>query len=665
MGILKTLDTELQHYTKEERTRIWSAATWAIYLHRGQRRRSGEWFSTHPLTIATTLIKMQMDPDSIIAGLLHDTVEDTNNTPQEITKRYGETVANLVEGVTKITTLKSNKNIQEAETIRKMLISMCDDIRVMIIKLADKLHNMQTISALKPARQKEIAQECLEIYAPLADRLGISWLKVELEDLSLKTLRPDTYEYIRNFIMQSKAERNSMLEAVKRRILKAAHKEGLENIQVMSRAKHFYSIYYTMKKRKKDVDELFDLQGVRVICHTTAQCYMLLGIVHTIFKPVEARFKDYIGWPKDNNYQSIHTTVMAEGKLLEIQIRTKEMHETAEYGIAAHWAYKSQIKLQEDPQNLSIITKLKNWTTLQGEGNSFLEEIKRDILKDSIYIFTPRGDIIELPKGATPLDFAYHIHTEVGNRTVGASVNGANVPLSKPLKTKQVVEIRTSKNGHPHLNWLRIATTSRAKSKIRQWLNKHDENLFIDNNIVVSQKNRDPMATAATQEEVVATDQDTQEIVKDVFDENKVAFRIGKEKNLLISIAACCKPKTGDKIMGYVSRGRGVIVHKCDCSNLKNIKEIEDRTVTVAWEEMSPKSTQRFRVISKITTDLFAEIEGAVRKYKGHLISGHLDENEKGQLEGNFTMEIEDQSAMSKLAKSIRLIPSVLDIRQV
>ncbi len=660
MGILKELDKELAHYPKEEQERIWSAAKWAIYLHRGQRRRSGEWFSTHPLTIATTLIKMQMDPDSIIAGLLHDTVEDTGNTLAEITKRYGEPVSRLVDGVTKITTLKSNKNIQEAETIRKMLISMCDDIRVMIIKLADKRHNMQTIGALNPVRQKEIAQECLEIYAPLADRLGISWLKVELEDLSLKTLRPDTYEYIRNFVMQSKHERKAMLESVSEEILRAAQAEGLTDIQVMSRAKHFYSIYYTMKKRKKDAAELFDLQGVRVICQTTAQCYMLLGIVHTLYKPVEDRFKDYIGWPKDNNYQSIHTTVMAEGKLLEIQIRTQEMHETAEFGIAAHWAYKSQVSLQGDPQNLSIITKLKNWTTLQGEGNSFLEEIKQDILQDSIYIFTPRGDIIELPKGATALDFAYHIHTEVGHKTVGASVNGAIVPLNKPLKTKQVVEIRTSKNGHPHLHWLRIATTSRARSKIRQWLNKHDEHLFIDKNIVVSSKKENLQDIHAQKQEV---EQEPAEIVRDVFDSNKVAFRIGKQKNLLISIAACCKPKTGDTIMGYISRGRGVIVHKSSCPNLKNIKEIEDRTVSVAWEEMSPKTTQRFRVTSKITPDLFAEIEGAVRKYKGHLISGHLDENEKGQLEGNFVMEMEDQAAMSKVSKSIRLIPSVLDIR--
>ncbi len=660
MGILKTLKEGLQNYSQEEQKRIWSAAEWAIYLHRGQRRRSGEWFSTHPLTIATTLIKMQMDPDSIIAGLLHDTVEDTENTTEEIAKRYGETPANLVEGVTKITLLKSNKNIQEAETIRKMLISMCDDIRVMIIKLADKLHNMQTLSSLKPERQKEIAHECLEIYAPLADRLGMSWMKVELEDLCLKTLRPDMYQYIRNFIMQSKSERNNMLDTVKDQIIKATEKEGLSNIEVMARAKHFYSIYNTMKKRKKDVDELFDLQGVRIICRTTAQCYMLLGIVHTIFKPVEDRFKDYIGWPKDNNYQSIHTTVMAEGKLLEIQIRTRAMHYTAEYGIAAHWAYKAQVDPQAS-QNLSIITKLKNWTTLQGEGNSFLEEIKQDILKDSIYIFTPKGDIIELPKGATALDFAYHIHTEVGNRTVGASVNGAIVPLSKPLKTKQVVEIRTSKNGKPHLQWLRIVTTTRARSKIRQWLNKHDENLFIDNHIVVSNKKPQESTDEKEQQEEF----ETREIVKDVFDDKKIAFSIGKEKNLMISIAACCHPKTGDDIMGYVSRGRGVIVHKTSCPNLKNIKEISDRTVSVAWEEMSPKTTQKFRVISKITPDLFAEIEGAVRKYKGHLISGHLEENEKDQLEGTFIMEMEDQSIMSKLVKGIRLIPSVLDIRQL
>ncbi len=663
---LEIFKSKLSGFSDKEQTKIMDAAEWAKDLHKDQKRASGEPYFIHPLRVAEILVDMKMDTDTIISALLHDVLEDTNIVFNEIKRRYGKEVANMVEGVTKISILKAkSKSIQEAETIRKMLLAMAKDIRVIIIKLADKLHNMSTLEFLPEKKRKSIATECLEIYAPLADRLGISWLKADLEDLSLKHLKPTTYEYIENYLAAKKSEQRNYLKKVEQTILKAAAKEGFR-ISASTRAKHLYSIYRKMKSRKKDINEIYDLLGIRILCSTPNECYTILGIIHKLWPPIEGRFKDYIAMPKANQYQSLHTSVMCYGgKITEIQIRTEEMHSTAEYGVAAHWIYKGNVKKTKSDIH-PIVNRFKNWDGIKSGSDEFLEDIRSEFLRDSIYVFTPNGHIIELPKNSTAIDFAFHIHTEIGAHTIGAKADGSIIPLNQPLKNTQVIEIMTANSAKPHVNWLRFVATTRAKNKIRHWLNQHEENLYIDKNIIA--KKKAPPKEVEEKEDVTPAIEDPekkQTIIKHVLDQAMVTFRIGDEKNMMISIAGCCHPTSGDAIIGYISRGRGIIVHKKNCPNLKNIKEIKDRCIDVEWEAVSPRETHRFKVLSKMTSDLFSEIEGAVRKYKGHLIEGRLEEDERGKLTGSFTMELEKKDDYKKIMKSIRTIPSVLNIQSL
>ncbi|WP_319560914.1 bifunctional (p)ppGpp synthetase/guanosine-3',5'-bis(diphosphate) 3'-pyrophosphohydrolase [Marispirochaeta sp.] len=657
---LEQFENQLIRYTPEERAKIMEALHWGEELHREQKRASGEPFYIHPMKVAEILIQLEMDYETIIAALLHDVLEDTGGTKKEMQRRFGKEVVALVNGVTKISILRAkSKSIQGAETIRKMLFAMTKDIRVILIKLADKLHNMSTLEYLPEDKRKRIAQECLDIYAPLADRLGISWVKIELEDLALKHLHPLVYTQIKEAMTEKKKKRADYLKRVERTIQQEARKESI-TIDIQSRAKHFFSIYLKMRRRQKNFSEIHDLLGLRILCDTTGECYTLLGIVHKLWPPIEGRFKDYIAMPKSNQYQSLHTTVMCwEGKQLEIQIRTRQMHATAEMGIAAHWSYKRrQGKDRIRSEDLAIINKLKS---LNGRGYSsaeFLAEIKSELLKDTIYVFTPRGDIIELPKGATALDFAYHIHTEVGNHCLGAKADGSIISLSTELKNTQVVDIITSNSAHPHVNWLKFVKTARARGKIRHWLNQHDDSLIIDKNII-AKKRQEPQTI---QEEQPQEAQEAGEIIKQIVDKAKVAFKIGGEKNMMITMAKCCAPATGDDIIGYISRGRGIIVHRRDCPNLAHINEFEERSVEVEWEAATPRATRRFQITARMTSDLFSEIEGAIRKYRGHLIEGKLEENERGNLTGFFTMELDHKEDFKTVLKSIRTIPSVMSI---
>ena len=659
---------KLTNYSEEERKRIEFAARWAEELHRDQKRASGSPYFIHPLQVAEIIVDVNLDADAVIGALLHDILEDTNVSRPEMQQLFGKEIENLVNGVTKISIVRAKtKSIQEAETIRKMLFAMIKDIRVILIKLADKLHNMRTLHYLPLEKQKIIARECLDIYAPLADRLGISWVKIELEDLSLQHLYPEMYEQIKKHLAARKTERSEFLEEIKEQITQEAETEGIK-IDVTTRAKHYYSIFRKMKRDNKPLEEIYDILGLRILCTTKNQCYTLLGLVHKLWMPIEGRFKDYIAMPKANQYQSLHTTVMCpDGKQIEIQIRTHAMHWTAEYGVAAHWLYKHAASPENiNHREVAIINKLKNWNKNKGSSGEFLDEIKRDLLEDSIYVFTPEGDVIELPQGSTPIDFAYHIHTEVGSHCVGAKADGSIIPLNSELKNTQVIEIITSNRGRPHLNWLRYAKTSRAKSKIRHWLNKHDDSLILEKNIVARKKKEEPAPEPLQKQEIVpenrTKDFRKDEIVKQVIDKSKVYFKIGGEKNMLIRIAQCCHPSTGDDIIGYVSRGRGIIVHKKSCPNLKNIKDFKERSIIVEWEAMSPKHTKRFKVTAHMTSDLFSEIEGAVRKYKGHLIEGKLEENDQGNLTGAFTMELENSGDFKKVIKSIRTVPAIINI---
>jgi len=578
---------------------------------------------------------------------------------------------------------------------------MTADIRVIIVKLADKLDSMRSLRWLPEARQKEIASECLDIYAPLADRLGVSWVKDELEDLALKHLNREAFDQIKDIVAEKKGERERFLSKVEDAIREAAKQDSVE-VEVQARAKHFYSIYQKMRKKAKAADELFDLFGVRLVCDTENDCYALVGLVHRLWKPIEGRFKDYIAMPKANGYRSLHTTVMCyEGRLLEVQIRTREMHHLAEYGVASHWLYKKGTTAEAPrPEDLGIVNRLKEWSAFAGSGSEFLEEIKRELLKDSIFVFTPQGDVIELPIGAGPLDFAFAIHSDVGLHCVGAKADGQIVPLDGELSNTQVVEILTSPAAHPTMNWLSLAKTTKARTRIRAWLVQSGLVLAIEKNIVAGKKagagashagtshagaahaegqaathgaqaleaaakaelELRPGAAVQRQDEGVIEYRDwaAGEAVRN----EKAGVAIGGARGLVIRIAGCCRPVTGDPIAGYVSRGRGIIVHRADCRTLAAIPDFSERGIEVHWEAMTPFVTARFRLTARRSADLFSEIEAAVRKFRGHLREGKLGERGDGAYEGSFTMEVEKAEDVEKVIKAVRSVPAVLTIER-
>ncbi|MBN2736214.1 MAG: bifunctional (p)ppGpp synthetase/guanosine-3',5'-bis(diphosphate) 3'-pyrophosphohydrolase [Spirochaetales bacterium] len=651
----------LDIYSNEEQEEIMAAARWAEGLHHNQKRASGKPYIIHPIEVARILVSLRLDSKAIIAALLHDIIEDTSISRKDLRQEFGKEVETLVAGVTKISSFRAqSKSVQAAETIRKMLFAMVKDIRVILIKLADKLHNMRTLGYLREDKQKRIATECLDIYAPLAGRLGISWVKDELEDLSLKYLRPEIYKQIKETIAEKKGERKEFLIKVELAIKKLAEEAGIV-VEIKTRAKHFYSIFQKLKKQGKSISEIYDLLGIRILCNTPAQCYTLLGLVHQLWMPIAGRFKDYIAMPKSNRYQSLHTTVMCYGGTpLEIQIRTHGMDQTAENGVAAHWLYKTGKGFSKERatlQDLPIINKLKRWDGGKGASENFLQEIKDELLKDTIYVFTPGGDVVEMPKGASAVDFAYHIHTEVGNHTMAAKADGTIIPLQKALKNGQIVEIVTAQNARPHLNWLKYAQTARARSKIRHWLNQNEPSLIIDQNIIAVKK------TNINEQENRKKKRDV--IDRIYFDKSKVGVVVEDEKNMLIRFAGCCSPKPGDAIVGYISRGRGIIIHRASCRNLSLIREIDVRKIHVQWETFSTKFTSRFKILARHTSDIYYEIEGAIKKFNGHVIEMNFDENQAGNLVGFCTVELNNQNDLQKVLKSLRILPTILNIQQI
>jgi len=657
---IRRFSDRLSIYPHAERRPILDALHWSRKLHAGQKRASGEPYIIHPIRTAEILIDSKLDPQAIKGALLHDALEDTEATKDDIVKNFGTEVASLIEGVTKIDYMDVGTKTRKTESLRKMIWAMVDDLRVIFIKLADKRHNMHTLQYItEDSRRGRIARECLEIYAPIAGKLGMSSLKSELEDISFKYLHPDFYTLIRDHVVLKKEERRLYLEYIQAKLLQAAAKEHVK-IDVSTRAKHFYSVYRKMKDRDKDIDEIYDLLGVRIICESTAACYTMLGVVHSLWAPFEGRFKDYIACPKSNGYRSLHTSVLTQGaRPLEIQIRSQSMHETAEYGIAAHWAYKEcRGRKTLQASRFALIEQLRN---LRDEGHDddagiFLDAIKQDVLQDSIVVYTPKGDPIELPEGSTAIDFAYHIHSEIGHHCMGAKANGSIIPLTRPLANTQTIQILTAVHAHPHVNWLKHVRSTRARSKIRSWLNHHETDVVIDRNIVARKKKiPTPIKEAAR----------SGKLETKVLNLSKVGISIANERNMMIKISRCCSPSPGDKIIGYISRGRGIIVHGENCPNLKGIANFDDRRIQVNWETASPGNTQRFQIHSRYTQDLFSKIEGAIRKYHGHLISGSLNETERGELEGFFTVEVENVDDFGKISRRIRAIPSVLSILKI
>lgn len=572
---------KFDYFDENDRQKIVSAWNFLIEKTKEITRDDTTPYYLHPYRVALIARDFCPDADSVITSFLHNILSFENVTEDEIKNQFGEEILKLLQMEFKISNVHVNAKTQsQANAVRNMFFALTDDMRVILIRLAERIDYMRYLKGKSEEYQKAASQEILDIWAPLADRLGIKQGKNELEDLSLKYLNPDVYQQIKAIVSQKKDERSDYLEKTKQALYKAAAKANIE-INVTARAKHFYSIYQKMKKRNKEAGELYDLLAVRILCNTNAECYTLLGIVHQLWKPLEGRFKDYIAMPKANGYQSLHTTVMAEGKPLEIQIRTNEMHHVAEHGVASHWLYKKGMTNDiVDVKNLTIVNQLQELKDEHLTDETLFAEFKNELLKDKIVVFTPNGDIIQLPEGATAVDFAYAIHSRIGETIAAAKADGKIIPLSVPLENTQIIEIITNPQNHPTENQLQYVVTYRAKQKINAWLNANK----------TEQAKQVPSKTEIqkTEEDETSKEQHAHKPGKRKRTaphiEHSGKIKVGNTSNFVMTIAGCCCPKFPDEIVGYVSRGRGITVHKKDCRIYKRIPNIEYRSVDVEWE---------------------------------------------------------------------------------
>jgi guanosine-3',5'-bis(diphosphate) 3'-pyrophosphohydrolase len=680
--------------------------------HEGQYRQSGEPFVSHPLAVAEILAELGMDTDTIIAGLLHDVIEDTDLTMEVIQREFSPQISKLVDGVTKLKNLEfKSYEEQQAESLRKMFLAMAADIRVIIIKLADRLHNMRTLRYQTENKQIEKAKETLEIYAPLAHRLGINAIKWELEDLSLKYLNPDDYFEIAHKIEGTRAERESNLKEVMDKI-----REKLKELKIKcdidGRPKHIYSIYKKMHEKNKVFEEVYDLIAIRIIVKTVKDCYGVLGLVHTMWKPIPMRFKDYIAVPKQNMYQSIHTTVLGkDGRPFEVQIRTREMHSTAEYGIAAHWHYKEGGTADKDmDKKLAWLRELLEWQTDMRDSKEFMESLKVDFYSDRVFVFTPKGDVKEFVQGATPLDFAYAIHSEIGHKCAGAKVNGKIVPLGYVLKTGDIVEIITSAASKgPSRDWLKIVKTSQAKSKIKNWFRKElkEENIAKGRDMLEKEARHrgyefktlfrpewlkgifkkftlqsvDDMY-AAVGYGGIATGQILSRLIQEYTRQNKEqdikqeARRPRKADSsgvivkgyddMVVRFAKCCNPVPGDGIVGYITRGRGVSVHRSDCSNITTADFESGRMIDVKWSENESSS---YGVEVQLNADdrrgLIAEVSNKIFSLGVPLTSVNARLGKGSAAVIIVGLEISDISQLEIIFKGLKSIPGVHEVFRI
>ena len=721
---LKTIAT----YKEYDTDLIGRAYDKAKQLHEGQLRKSGDPYLIHPVAVAVILAQLGMDDETLVGGLLHDVVEDTEYTREMLAADFGEEVALLVEGVTKLGSLKfDNKEDAQAETLRKMFLAMSKDIRVLIIKLADRLHNMRTIEFMSPEKIIEKSKETLDIYAPLADRLGIYTIKFELEDSAFKYLHPEEYRHLEREVSEKREERERQIGIVIEEI-----KEAMDNMNlkydIMGRSKHIYSVYKKMTLQHKQLDEIFDLTAVRVIVENVRDCYAVLGQVHTMWMPLPGRFKDYIAMPKPNMYQSLHTTVLGDnGEPFEIQIRTYEMHQVAEYGIAAHWKYKvgdQSGKTSNDDMKLAWLRQTLEWQQDMSDPQEFMETLKMDLFSSQVFVFTPMGEVIDLPAGSTPLDFAFKIHTDVGCRCVGARVNRKMVTIDHTLNNGDIVEIVTSPNSSgPSSDWLKIAKTSTARSKIRQWLKKQNrgddvakgkealEKYLKKKNADLPSVMRSRHINAAMkkmgfssldeayttisqggtilsrfanyllddykelqQEELRKQQKSEEELINEANRSNDKTVRKHRDtpgilvkgaSNLMIRVAKCCNPVPGDEIIGFITKGRGISVHRKDCSNIVSLPEHEKaRFIDVEWEDLTAGKSYNaeicvlaadrkgiFSDISRTCEDQDVRIEG---------VNAKTDRNEV--LHITLTLALTNTQQMFRIQRLLRNVEGVSSV---
>ncbi|HAD06899.1 MAG TPA: (p)ppGpp synthetase [Anaerolineaceae bacterium] len=717
-----------QNYSVVDREMVMRAYRFAEAAHQGQKRASGEPYVSHCLAVAAILAEMQVPPAVVIAGLLHDTVEDTIVTLDDIRREFGDEVARLVDGVTKLTNLprvsrgdqhrdktiadedllpepvetasRSRRKDLTNETLRKVFLAMGDDIRVVLIKLADRLHNMRTLGYMPEEKRKRIAQQTLDIFAPLANRLGIWQIKWELEDLAFRYVNPEKYREIAENLAERRQDRERQIQQIIQRMQTILRENGIK-AEISGRPKHIYSIYKKMVEKGKTFEMVRDLRAVRCIVKDIPACYAALGVIHTHWRPIPQEFDDYIAAPKDNFYQSLHTAVIYDdGKPLEVQIRTMEMHQNAEYGIAAHWRYKERGPKDElYEQRINWLRKLMEWRQEIEDAQEFVEGMKSDVFQDRVYVFTPRGDIIDLPAGSTPIDFAYHVHTEIGNRCRGAKVNGKLVTLDYTLKTGDQVEILTAKQGGPSRDWLNpslgLVKTQRARSKIRAWFKKQDREQNLTQGKAMFEKELRRLGITDVDVEKLAQDFDFKNaedlfvaigcgdiglgrVINRISDENAkkdpfiFTLHQPKEskpsgngvtvlglKGLLTTFARCCNPAPGDEIVGYITRGRGATIHRQDCPNILRLKERE-RIIKVTWGE--PHQTYPVHVLVKAydRQGLMNDISMIISNEEVNLLDIDLKVTQN-LASIHMVVEVSDIHQLSRVLTRIENLPNVLE----
>ncbi|MCI1895227.1 MAG: bifunctional (p)ppGpp synthetase/guanosine-3',5'-bis(diphosphate) 3'-pyrophosphohydrolase [Lactobacillus sp.] len=721
-----------KYMNEEHQAFVKKAYDFAAYVHKDQRRKSGEPYIIHPIQVAGILAELKMDPVTVASGYLHDVVEDTNITLGDIQEVFGKETAVIVDGLTKLSKVTYVAHKDElAENHRKMLLAMAKDMRVILVKLADRLHNMRTLMHLRPDKQRRIANETLEIYAPLADRLGISTIKWELEDLSLRYLNPQQYYRIAQLMKSKRTEREAYIANAITDIKKALADLNM-HYEIYGRPKHIYSIYKKMRDKHKQFDELYDLLAVRVITQNIKDCYAVLGVIHTQWKPMPGRFKDYIAMPKANGYQSLHTTVIGPmGKPLEVQIRTEEMHHIAEFGVAAHWAYKegqtSEVQYDKAGKQIDMFREILEIQDETSDAQDFMESVKGDIFTDRVYVFTPQGDVYELPKGSVPLDFAYMVHTEVGNHSVGAKVNGKIVPLNYQLKNGDIVEMLTNSNSKPSRDWVNLVFTSRSRNKIRRYFKQVDKGENSEKGREALEHTLQEMGYTpkdymgnkpdmvdllkrlnfATEDELLSAigygeygskvianrltdrsrrekaDADKKAKEAAILANNQKVTTVSKEKkpvsrteegvviegvdNLLVHLAKCCNPVPGDPIVGYVTKGRGVTIHRADCPNIDASPAMAGRLIDVSWQNLNDQSQlfdtdieiygyNRSGLLNDVLQTLNAQTKNLTN------VNGRVDHDKMADI--HVTVGIPNLASLEHMMDAIKNIPDIYEVKR-
>lgn len=703
-----------EQFPKADLDVIRDAYLFAEAAHRGQTRASGEPYINHSVAVASTLAELRLDPVTVAAALLHDVAEDTGMALEEVRARFGQDLVALVDGVTKLGQIEwMSREERQAESLRKMFLAMASDIRIVLIKLADRLHNMRTIEFLPEGKQKRTSQETLDIYAPLAERLGIGQIQRDLEDLAFKVLEPDAHSEVRSQLAEAEATRSAFLQRVADTLHRELNHAGVKvaRERIVGRPKHVYSIWQKMKRPKyagQPVARIYDRLGVRIILDDVKDCYAALGVVHALWRPIPGEFDDYIANPKTSGYQSLHTAVIYEGEPLEIQIRTMQMHREAEHGIAAHWRYKEGKPAERDvDQKLSWLRQLLDWHTELQDARDFVQSVKLDLFQNEVFVFTPKGDVVDLPAGATPVDFAYRIHTDVGHRCVGAKVNGRLVPLSHKLHTGDIVEVVTSKTSSgPSRDWLSFIVTSNARTKIKQWFKKEarEENIQRGRELLEKELRRfggvaamlrpeklreiAPSFNLVGEEDLLAavgnSDVSLLQVVQALRGETPVAeaapvlpaaprvpgptrgVRVRGADNVLMRFSRCCTPLPGDRILGYVTRGRGVTIHRFDCPNTKFFHDHPERLIQVEWEPLSEGTYQvEIEVDAFDRVGLLKDILAAIADSKTNVVSvnARVRKDKVGVI--NLVLDIRTISQLHTVMQKVEKVPEVFSVERV